>query len=34
MEELCDLKEFNEIITSKNIMKRDEFYNKITEYFK
>lgn len=31
---LCDLKEFNEIITTKNIMKRDEFYNKITEYLK
>lgn len=31
---LCNLNQFNEIIESGNIIKRDEFYNKIIEYIK
>ncbi len=31
---LCNLKEFEQIIENGNIVKRDEFYNKIIEYLK
>lgn len=31
---LCNLKEFNEIVLNKNIMKRDELYKKIIKYLK